>query len=104
MQWLIPLAIWSNDIILLLGTFFAKDFMSLKIIIYTIVLLDVIATIYWKYDKDKRKARILDAVIYTENGVLNIEGKRKDLEVILSSASDIVKRTKGHTIKIKLRR
>jgi len=104
MRWLIPISIWSNDVALLLGALFTTDILQLRAVVYGIIVVDVIATIYWGYYVKRRKTKILDTLIYTENGVLNIEGKRQDLEIILSSVKDVVRRTKGNTIKIKLRR
>lgn len=104
MKWIIPLSIWSNDILLLMGALFSSDILHLKLVVYAIIIIDVLATIYWGYYHKQKKAKILDALIYTENGALNIEGNRSDLEIILSSARDIVKRSKHKTIKIKLRR
>lgn len=104
MQWIVPIAIWSNDIILLVGAIMAKDILHLKAVVYAIIFIDVFATIYWRIHNERKKAKILDTLMYVDGGVLNIEGRRKDLEVILSSAKDVVSKHTGDVIKIKLRR
>ena len=104
MQWIVPIAIWSNDIILLFGAIFTKEILHLKAVVYAIILIDVVATIYWRVHNERKKAKILDTVMYVDGGILTIEGRRKDLEVILSSAKDVVSKHRGDVIKIKLRR
>ena len=104
MQWIIPISIWGNNAALVVGSLLSTDILQLRLVIWLFVLIDIVATVYWSYYKKRRKANILNTIIYTEGGVLHIEGKRKDLEIILSSTKQIIQNTKGDTVKIKLRR
>jgi hypothetical protein len=107
MKWIIPLSIWSNDILLILGVLLARDITQLQFVIYIIVALDVVATLYWRHTvkRDKRRrAKILDTLMYTQDDCLHVSGKKQDLSLILSAVNDILSRTKGETVKIRLRR
>lgn len=104
MKLILFLAIWIDDLALLIGMLFATDFTIYKQWVIIVVILDIISTIILGYYFKKDKARIIkvmkNVTLETSDGKFTIKGNKKEIKALLQGVDWTLKHIPSENIKL----
>lgn len=104
MKIILFLAIWLDDVALILGMLFATEFTSYKIWVALVIILDIISTIalslMFKKDSDRISKVMSNVTIETKDKKIFIKGNKKELLTLFNSISKIIPKVNSDTVSL----